>query len=189
MNRLGAETLIRNLPAATARPALIKQLVTANVAAYAYYSYASGAGKIRYRNFWTLQPESGPQCLFTFHFCHTNLAPLLFNVGLLATLGSHHVARHGVNHFAKIFGISAAGAALFAGYDMRTNAKQTQAGGLGVSAGFLTYYIMRDPSALKYLRFTPLSILAAMTFYGVYYDDKAVLGGLAAGYGAFLAAL
>ena len=187
MSRIGAA--IKNLPIAVERPTLIKQLITLNVGAYAYYQVASGPEKGRFNQLFTLTEESGPQSLLFFHFAHNSIVPLLFNVGVLASVGGYHVATHGCNHFAKIFGIGAAGAALFAGFDMRRNPNQRQAGGLGASAGLLTYHIFRNPSVLYFTRVSPLSILALFAFYGVYADDKAVLGGLGAGYLAFLAAL
>ena len=76
---------------------------------------------MRMKRMFALQPESGPQSLLTFHFAHTSLAPLLFNCGVLATLGASHVATLGVAHFLKVYGASCATGALVCAADMRNN--------------------------------------------------------------------
>ncbi len=80
--------LIKNLPVSAERHDIIKQLITANVAIYAIYKLSSGPSRLRVKRDFTLQPESGPQALFTYHFVHTKFWPLVFNCGILATVGS-----------------------------------------------------------------------------------------------------
>ena len=60
---------------------------------------------------------------------------------------------------------------------------------MGASAGLLTYAAVSHPAYFSVMRVTPLSMVAAALAYGIYFDDKAVVGGVAAGYAAFLMAL
>ncbi len=53
----------------------------------------------------------------------------------------------------------------------------------------LTYTTFRSPAYFSLIRLSPVSLVAASLAYGLYYDDKAVVGGIAAGYAAFLMAL
>ncbi len=58
-----------------------------------------------------------------------------------------------------------------------------------MSAALLTYTAFHTPSYLSLLRLSPMTIVGTTLLYGLYSNDKAVLGGLAAGYAAFLLAL
>jgi hypothetical protein len=60
---------------------------------------------------------------------------------------------------------------------------------LGLSAALLTYTGFYSPGYLSILRLSPMTIVGATLLYGLYSNDKAVLGGLSAGYVAFLLAL
>ena len=82
-----------------------------------------------------------------------------------------------------------AGSATLAAIDMRHNANQTQAGGLGMTAGLITYAAFNQSRSLAVMRLHPITILATTLGYAFAYNDKAVLGGCAAGYTAFLLAL
>lgn len=83
-----------------------------------------------------------------------------------------------------MLGVTAAGSSLFAAVDVRKNQTKSYAGGLGVSAGLLTYSAFAHPTLL-----TPISLVGAAVLYGFYTDDRAILGGVSAGYAAFLLAL
>jgi membrane associated rhomboid family serine protease len=123
MSRIASTiNLVKNLPATAERHNLIKQLITVNIGVYAYYLLSSGPNRLRLKRDFTLQPESGPQALFTYHFVHTKFWPLVFNCGVLATVGSQLIALRGANNFLRLLGIGAAGSALFAGLDVRHNA-------------------------------------------------------------------
>ena len=135
-----------------------------------------------------LEPESGITSLASFHFCHTSLAPLLFNCGVLATLGSTHIAAMGVTHFAQVYFGSCAAGALLSAIDIRNNPLQTQAGGMAGSAGLIAYHAMRNPAWFR-AGFTPMMALGAVLLYGMAYDDKAAVGGVAAGFAGFLLAI
>lgn len=72
MNQLtSASHLIKNFPSTAVRSDLIRQIITFNVAFYGIYHLSSGPIKHRYKSIFTMQPESGPNTLFTFHFAHT----------------------------------------------------------------------------------------------------------------------
>ena len=189
MNRLGSSIhLVKALPAAYERPLLIKQLLTANLAFFGIYHLSCGSQKLRMRRTVCLEPESGITSLATFHFCHTNIVPLLFNCGVLATLGSSHLVHMGASHFASVYFGSCAAGAVFAAWDMRSNPNQTQAGGMAGSAGLIAYHAMRNKHWFR-AGFTPMMALGGMLLYGMVYDDKAALGGTSAGFAAFLLAL
>jgi len=89
MSRIASTiNLVKNLPATAERPNIIKQIISLNIGVYAYYKLSSGPNRLRLKRDFSLQPESGPQALFTFHFVHTNFWPLVFNCGIFATVGS-----------------------------------------------------------------------------------------------------
>jgi len=122
MSRIASSyNLVKNLPATAERHNIIKQLLTLNVGVYAYYKLSSGPSRLRLKRDFTLQPESGPQTLLTYHFVHTNIWPLLFNCGILATVGSQLVALKGATNFMRLLAVGAAGSALFSGLDVRHN--------------------------------------------------------------------
>lgn len=53
----------------------------------------------------------------------------------------------------------------------------------------LVYNAYRNPMTFKRLYVSPLGLCGMALFYALYCDDKAVLGGLGAGYVAFMLAL
>ena len=53
----------------------------------------------------------------------------------------------------------------------------------------ITYTAFRSPAYFALWRLAPITYVAATLGYGLMYDDKAVVGGVAAGYLAFLMAL
>ena len=61
MSRIASTySLVKNLPATSERQIIIKQLLTLNVGAFAYYKLSSGPNGLRFKRDFTLQPESGP---------------------------------------------------------------------------------------------------------------------------------
>ncbi len=104
-------------------------------------------------------------------------------------MGSQLVSLRGTSNFLRLLAVGAAGSALFAGLDVRHNEKQVQAGGLGLSAALLTYTAFYAPGYLSLLRISPMTIVGSTLLYSLYTNDKSVLGGLSAGYVAFLLAL
>lgn len=117
-----ATSLIKNLPATSERATLIKQILSVNLAFYGIYKLSSGPTQVRLARDLTLQAESGPQTLFTYHFCHTSLLPLVFNCGVMATVGHKTLNHHGSARFIRLLAVCALGSASFAAYDIRNNA-------------------------------------------------------------------
>ena len=83
----------------------------------------------------------------------------------------------------------AATSALSAAIEVRNNQEKSYVGGLGVSAGLLTYAAFLNPGYFRFIKLSPITILAASLLYGFYNEDRSVLGGVSAGYAAFLLAL
>ena len=108
---------------------------------------------------------------------------------MISSLGSYICKTRGSGTFLQVLGLSALGASLAVATDARSNINQVQAGGLGLSAGMMTYGVYRSPAYFALWRFQPLTYMTLILAYGLFYDDKAVIGGLAAGYAAFLMAL
>ena len=88
-----------------------------------------------------------------------------------------------------IFGLSAAVATVLGVATVRSDASQQISGGMGVTAGLVTYNLFKNPEWFKYGRMPVWFWLAALGLYGTYQGDKAAVGGMAGGYLAVLAAL
>ena len=144
---------------------------------------------MKLKRYFTVTPSSGAQSLLTFHFCHTSMLPLLINSFALGTLGVMHCRTAGLSSFMLIFGMGCAAASVAVAIDARSNPKQVQAGSLGASSALLAYHVFRNPSYFALLRVQPMLLTAIALGYGIYNEDVAVVGGLTAGYAAFLLAL
>ena len=144
---------------------------------------------MKLKRYFTVSPESGLQSLATFHFCHTSAMPLLVNLAALSTLGTYIAKAQGTASFMRIFGLGCAGASLAVATDARSNNKQVQAGSMGASSAMLTYGAFKYPQYFALLKFQPISFVALALAYGIYVEDKAVVGGIGAGYLAILMAL
>ena len=200
MNRLpagitnSALASVKSLPLPAAlrtegMPSLLKNLFMGQVAFYGFYQLISGPNRMKLKRYFTVSPESGLQSLATFHFCHTSVWPLLVNLGALSTLGTYIAKTQGTASFVRLFGLGCAGASLAVAVDARSNAKQVQAGSLGASPAMLAYGAFKYPQYFALLKFQPVTFVALALTYGIYMEDKAVVGGIGAGYLAFLMAL
>ena len=156
---------------------------------FGLYTLASGPNQMKMKRWFTVSPDSGVQSLATFHMCHTSFMPLLVNLGALSTIGLYHCRTAGVGSFLRLFGIGAAAASLAVAIDARSNEAQTQAGSLGASSALLSYHVMKNPAFFAMNRVAPMTLPAIALAYGVYNNDAAVVGGLTAGYAAFLMCL
>ena len=116
------------------------------------------------------------------------MVPLLFNSGVLLTLGQAHVAAYGLNSFLTLYGASCAAGAGAATIGINSDANATQAGGIAGSAGLIAYHALKNPTFFR-TSFTPAIALASMLLYGFYFKDNAALGGFSGGYLMFLFAL
>ena len=170
-------------------PALVKNIFLGQATFFGAYCMMSGPNKMKLKRYFTVSPDSGLQTLATFHMCHTSALPLLINLGMMGSLGAHLCRTRGASAFTQLLAVGAVGATLAVAVDARSNPDQVQAGSLGLSATMLTYAALRSPSYFAMWRFSPVTWVAASLAYGLFYDDKAVVGGIAAGYAAFLMAL
>ena len=182
--------LVKNLPGAKQEvPQMLRNLVVGQLAFYGMYTLASGPNRMKLKRWFTVSPDSGLQSLATFHLCHTSAVPLFVNVAALSSLGLFHCRTAGVASFLRIFGLGAAAASAAVAIDARSNPAQTQAGSLGCSAALLSYHAFQNPAYFSMLRVSPFTLPAAALAYGIYNNDAAVVGGLTAGYAAFLLVL
>jgi len=149
----------------------------------------SGPNQMKLKRYFTVTPSSGAQSLATFHFCHTSMVPLVVNLTALGSLGIFHCKTFGLFPFVRLFGLGCAAASVAVAIDARTNPKQVQAGSLGASSALLSYHAFRSPSYFALMRYQPITLAAAALAYGIYNEDSAVVGGVTAGYAAFLLAL
>lgn len=170
-------------------PPIIRTLMMGQLTFFGAYSIMSGPGRKKMERYFTVTPDSGLQALTTFHLCHTNVVPLAANMVALGTLGAFHVKAAGANSFLRIFGLGCIAASLAVAIDARSNPNQTQNGHLGASAALLAHTCFKNPHFFALNRFAPLTIAAGALAYGIYFDDKAIVAGLTAGYAAVLMAL
>ena len=170
-------------------PPLIRNLMMGQLTFFGAYSIMSGPGRKKMERYFTVTPDSGLQALTTFHLCHTDPVPLAVNMAALGTLGAYHVKQAGAHSFLRVFGLGCAAASLAVAIDARYNPSQTQNGHLGASAALLMHTCFRSPQYFALVKAPPAFIYGAALAYGIYYDDKAILAGLAAGYAAILLAL
>ena len=168
---------------------MVKQWVAANIALYGAYMLATGPLKNVYRQYFTLDANSSFLSLGTCHIGHTSLAALAINSGVMWTLGNSHVRKFGCAQFAGVLGLSMGLASVMGLVHLQSEPKQVIAGGAAGTAGLITYNVFKNPQWFASLRFSPLLLLAALTTYGVFQKDQAVLGGVGGGYLAVILAL
>ena len=170
-------------------PILVRNMILGQVAFYGTYQLVSGPNKMKLKRYFTVSPESSLLSLATFNLCHTNAVPLLFNMAILGTVGASLCRTRGSTTFLTVWGLGAAASAVLTAIDARSNQKQTQAGAMGPSTALLSYTCFSNPAFFTLSRFNPLFMVAVALGYGITYDDKAAIGGIPAGYLAFLLAL
>ena len=164
-------------------------MIGLNLGFYGLYKFSCRPKQSRMRRAFTLGPDSSMLSMATFHFAHTSLVPLLFNSAILFSLGNAHILAHGLTSFATIYGASCGMGAVHASLDMRSNQTQVQAGGMAGSAGLIAYHAMRNPVWFNMRAGKAAGVLFGFLCYSMLYNDKAALGGVGAGYAAFLLAL
>ena len=170
-------------------PQLVRNLFFGQLAFFGVYSLVSGPNKMKMKRYFTVSPDSGVQSLATFHLCNTDAVQCALNLGILGTVGTQICRARGASAFTQILGLGALGASLAVALDARGNAEQVQAGSLGLSATMLTYAAFAQPKYFALNRYHPATLVAGALLYGMMYNDKAVVGGISAGYLAFLLAL
>ena len=97
-----------------ARHGMIKRLVQMNVGLYGLYLFMNGPQGIVFRNYFTLDSNSSVLALPLSNFGHTSVIALLFNSGILWTIGNSHAMKYGCVHFTMVFGAGCAVATLLA---------------------------------------------------------------------------
>lgn len=103
-------------------------------------------------------------------------------------MGNYHVLKYGQTHFLKIFGAAALAGSLVAAVSGRRDDSFVAEGGIATSGGLIAYHIFKNPSWFRF-GLGPIPLLGLFTLYCALYKDKVGLGGAAAGYLAFLAAI
>jgi len=126
-------------------PQLVQRLFLGQLAFYGFYSLVSGPTQKKLQRYFTVTPDSGMQSLATFHLCHTSAWPLLFNLGVLGTLGSYHCRLHGAGSLMRLMGLSLAAASAAVAIDARSNPEQRQAGGMAASSALLVHTTFTSP--------------------------------------------
>ena len=172
-----------------ARHGMIKQLVGLNVALYAGYSLMTGPMGLIYKKHLTLDASSSILSVPLCHVGHTSAIALFINSAALWTLGHRHVLKYGCTHFMTVYGVSCILASVLGAADVRGNAQPTIAGGVAGTAGLISYNVFANPSWLMVKGLNPFIWLSLLSLYGAFGHDKAVVGGVAGGYLAFLMAL
>jgi len=106
---------VQHLPIYNSRTLCINWLIGANVGLYALYQLVPGGYGLALRHSFTVGNESEWKSLLLSPFFHTSFTQLLFNCGILYTVGNYHHLAFGMRHFWGLFlAGSVAGAALTA---------------------------------------------------------------------------
>ena len=181
-----SSSIVKRLPIHTPRAGTVKKLLLVNSAMYAAYLLSSGPAKLSHKAHFTAGPTTSFESLFLFHFSHTSLLQFLFTSSIFYTVGNYHIAAYGCGSFLSLFGASALGGSILTGIGLKSGRTDIyQAGAMAPAAGLITYNVFRNPSWFKmFLR--PVPLLFALSLYGAFYNDRAALGGIGAGYLAFL---
>ena len=168
------------------RHGMIKRLVLINTVMFGAYTVMNGSEKMLYKKYFTLAGESSITSIPLCHFSHTNAFSFLFNSAALYTLGNMHARKYGCGHFVGVLGASCVAATALGLMHVYNNNEATIAGGMGATAGLVTYNAFKNPAWFKWMRLHPYMWLTALALYGAYGNDKAAIGGMAGGYVAFM---
>jgi membrane associated rhomboid family serine protease len=163
---------------------LIKGLVGCNVALYAYYKQAPGANKMLYEADLTISAKAGWISLIFAPFCHVDFSSLVWNTGLLWTIGNYHVLNKGVCHFSLVFGAGLALGSLFTIIQLKSNRDAYMAGPQAGTAALLSYNAITNPAWFKVIN--PYFLLAALAYQSAINGAHYNAGGVFAGYLTFL---
>lgn len=144
-----------------------------------------------YKNYMTLDANSSILSLPLCHFGHTSAFALLFNTGVLWTIGNSHAKMYGCMRFVKVFGAGCAVATLLAAKEVYSNGGPQLAGSIGGTSALITYNVFKNPHWFNAIKYVPLPflLLAAMSMYGAHEKDFGIIGGVTGGFAAMLLAL
>ena len=141
----------------------------------------TGPQGLIYKNHFTLGPNSSILSLGLSHIGHTNLASFLFNSAVLWTIGNYHAKKYGCSKFSKLIGVSILVSSGLGVYEVRKNPSTVISGGMALSATLISYNVFANPKWFAFLKIHPFFLLAALAAYGALENDKACIGGIAAG--------
>ena len=94
-----------------------------------------------YKNYMTLDTNSSILSMPLCHFGHTSALALLFNSGVLWTIGNSHVKTYGCMRFMYVFGAGCAFASLLAAKEVYSNGGPQLAGSIGGTSALITYNV------------------------------------------------
>ena len=139
-----SNTLVKRLPLHSARSNTVKYLLAANVGLFGLYLLQPGPQKLTFRKTWVMEADSGYHSFVFSHFAYTSLPSLLFNGGILYTIGNYHVLKYGANHFLALYGIGLLAGAAITALDLYRNRNQRISGGIAGTGVLLGYNIFKN---------------------------------------------
>ena len=185
---LSSNSLIKRLPLLRTREKSIRYLIYGQLAFYGFYVTNNGPLKMFQEHATVVSRSSAITSVLYFHFANYNLPALLFNSGVIYTLGNYHVLKYGQNHFLRLLGIVAAGGALAALQSSYSSDTFRAEGGFDLSGGLIAYHVFKNPAWFSY-GLHPFAALSLLVLLYANYGERAGFGGLGAGYLAYLLAL
>lgn len=167
-----------------ARHGMIKQLVALNVGLYGFYLFSNGPLGLIYKNYFTIDSNSSILAVPLSNFGHTSIFSLLFNTGVLWTIGNSHAMKYGCMKFCTVFGAGCLGATLLATSQVWSKGGDQLAGCIGGTSALITYNVFKNPQWFNIFRSLPSAyfLLASLTFLGTYNQDMGICGGIAGGF-------
>ena len=129
--------------------------------------------------------ESNMQSVLNYHLVNFSLTSLLFNGAVFYTIGNYHLQKFGGNHLLRLLGVSALAGSLVSAYSINQDPSFVAKGSISLSAGLIAYNVMKNPQWFKYA-IGPAGYLSLFVLYGAFYNDRAALSGVGAGWLLFL---
>ena len=112
---------------------------------YALYKIMPGPLSVTCESNLTVNRNSSPLSLATYHFVHTDIATTAINMAVLATFGKYHWTALGPRSFLTLAACGAIAGSLATGNAVANDATYTASGGYAISGAFLTYHAFKTP--------------------------------------------
>ena len=112
---------------------------------YALYKTIPGPVSLSCESILTVNRNSGPLGLATYHLVHTDIVSAAVNMFVLATFGKYHWTALGPRSFLTLAACGAIAGSLATGNAVAKDAGYTAAGGYAISGAFLTYHAFKTP--------------------------------------------